>query len=136
MDRLQQGSIGAPCAQTGKIPFQRLHCAKHSAFQIGIIILGHGQFSSFRTIVAVPSPLRTSARLPVSRMLNTTMGISFSRHRATALASMTFKLSVRTRSKLRLSRSEEHTSELQSLMRIPYAGFCFNKTKTTETQYQ
>src|SRR3546814_9205968 len=24
-------------------------------------------------------------------------------------------------------RSEEHTSELQSLMRISYAGFCFNK---------
>src|SRR3546814_1159135 len=25
-------------------------------------------------------------------------------------------------------RSEEHTSELQSLMRISYAVFCFNKT--------
>src|SRR3546814_9217040 len=24
-------------------------------------------------------------------------------------------------------RSEEHTSELQSLMRIPYAGFCLKK---------
>src|SRR3546814_8234336 len=28
------------------------------------------------------------------------------------------------------SRSEEHTSELQSLMRISYAVFCFKKTKT------
>src|SRR3546814_4958942 len=27
------------------------------------------------------------------------------------------------------SRSEEHTSELQSLMRISYAVFCLNKTK-------
>src|SRR3546814_4987508 len=27
----------------------------------------------------------------------------------------------------RLSRSEEHTSELQSLMRISYAGFCLKK---------
>src|SRR3546814_1016822 len=27
-------------------------------------------------------------------------------------------------------RSEEHTSELQSLMRISYAVFCFPKTKT------
>src|SRR3546814_10157489 len=26
-------------------------------------------------------------------------------------------------------RSEEHTSELQSLMRIPYAVFCLKKTK-------
>src|SRR3546814_9462782 len=29
------------------------------------------------------------------------------------------------------SRSEEHTSELQSLMRISYAVFCLNKKKTT-----
>src|SRR3546814_8745587 len=29
------------------------------------------------------------------------------------------------------TRSEEHTSELQSLMRISYAGFCLQKTKTT-----
>src|SRR3546814_4765997 len=28
-------------------------------------------------------------------------------------------------------RSEEHTSELQSLMRIPYAVFCLNKKHTT-----
>src|SRR3546814_6158208 len=27
-------------------------------------------------------------------------------------------------------RSEEHTSELQSLMRIPYADFCLKKKKT------
>src|SRR3546814_9234871 len=38
-------------------------------------------------------------------------------------------------------RSEEHTSELQSLMRISYAVFCLkkqkekNKTYTTSTQY-
>src|SRR3546814_10187764 len=32
---------------------------------------------------------------------------------------------------LRRIRSEEHTSELQSLMRISYAVFCLNK-KTTE----
>src|SRR3546814_624454 len=29
-------------------------------------------------------------------------------------------------------RSEEHTSELQSLMRISYAVFCFNITANTE----
>src|SRR3546814_7206781 len=40
------------------------------------------------------------------------------------------------------TRSEEHTSELQSLMRISYAVFCLNKTKkenkkrlTTHTTY-
>src|SRR3546814_5187057 len=34
-------------------------------------------------------------------------------------------------------RSEEHTSELQSLMRISYAVFCLKKTKTsTASTYQ
>src|SRR3546814_2816564 len=32
-------------------------------------------------------------------------------------------------------RSEEHTSELQSLMRISYAVFCLQKTKTTSIVY-
>src|SRR3546814_9835711 len=32
------------------------------------------------------------------------------------------------------SRSEEHTSELQSLMRISYAVFCLKKKKTTTDQ--
>src|SRR3546814_7084654 len=32
------------------------------------------------------------------------------------------------------TRSEEHTSELQSLMRISYAVFCLNKKKTQISQ--
>src|SRR3546814_6839559 len=32
----------------------------------------------------------------------------------------------------RADRSEEHTSELQSLMRISYAVFCLNKKKTNK----
>src|SRR3546814_10251460 len=32
------------------------------------------------------------------------------------------------------TRSEEHTSELQSLMRISYAVFCLTKKKTTKQQ--
>src|SRR3546814_6024406 len=31
-------------------------------------------------------------------------------------------------------RSEEHTSELQSLMRISYAVFCLKKKKTTKSK--
>src|SRR3546814_4712905 len=34
------------------------------------------------------------------------------------------------------SRSEEHTSELQSLMRISYAVFCLKKKKIHTNQYQ
>src|SRR3546814_1909510 len=33
-----------------------------------------------------------------------------------------------------VARSEEHTSELQSLMRISYAVFCLKKKKTTTTR--
>src|SRR3546814_5254576 len=35
----------------------------------------------------------------------------------------------------RITRSEEHTSELQSLMRISYAVFCLKKKKHTHTQF-
>src|SRR3546814_2553646 len=34
----------------------------------------------------------------------------------------------------RICRSEEHTSELQSLMRISYAVFCLKKKQTTHTK--
>src|SRR3546814_4958784 len=36
------------------------------------------------------------------------------------------------RQMVKLDRSEEHTSELQSLMRISYAVFCLKKKKTTK----
>src|SRR3546814_2864288 len=34
------------------------------------------------------------------------------------------------------TRSEEHTSELQSLMRISYAGFCSKKQNTHTQQHE
>src|SRR3546814_4229769 len=37
------------------------------------------------------------------------------------------------RDRQRVSRSEEHTSELQSLMRISYAVFCLKKKKMKNT---
>src|SRR3546814_10904655 len=36
----------------------------------------------------------------------------------------------------RENRSEEHTSELQSLMRISYAVFCLKKKNTQKKKYQ
>src|SRR3546814_10079176 len=39
-------------------------------------------------------------------------------------------LQLRLRDQVSLTRSEEHTSELQSLMRISYAVFCLKKKKT------
>src|SRR3546814_470336 len=42
--------------------------------------------------------------------------------------------STRTANQARDTRSEEHTSELQSLMRISYAVFCLKKKKNTPTR--
>src|SRR3546814_2081275 len=38
-------------------------------------------------------------------------------------------------SRVQISRSEEHTSELQSLMRISYAVFCLKKKNNQKKQY-
>src|SRR3546814_1606221 len=46
------------------------------------------------------------------------------------LASMGAAVPYAIAAKLAHPRSEEHTSELQSLMRISYAVFCLNKKKT------
>src|SRR3546814_10222425 len=43
---------------------------------------------------------------------------------------------VRPRQHQRIERSEEHTSELQSLMRISYAVFCLKNKKKTHTYLQ
>src|SRR3546814_7008044 len=54
-----------------------------------------------------------------------------SHHRRQALPRMRFRSpSVR---RLRRKRSEEHTSELPSLMRISYAVFCLKKKQTLTT---
>src|SRR3546814_4819901 len=52
------------------------------------------------------------------------------RHHA-AHAHVQHKLAGSNRAR-RFGRSEEHTSELQSLMRISYAVFCLKKKKTTK----
>src|SRR3546814_5134868 len=48
----------------------------------------------------------------------------------TSLGRMRWQPAVRTLPPYHDDRSEEHTSELQSLMRISYAVFCLKKKKT------
>src|SRR3546814_10203008 len=59
-------------------------------------------------------------------------------HSLTPSASATVKMSLSPRPEqltmMILSRSDEHTSELQSLMRISYAVFCLKK-KTKQQQH-
>src|SRR3546814_1916662 len=45
-------------------------------------------------------------------------------------------MGARARAGSRSGRSEEHTSELQSLMRISYAVFCLKKKKNKRTMYK
>src|SRR3546814_1542685 len=52
---------------------------------------------------------------------------------ADAMAATAFNAADRKRHDSNWSRSEEHTSELQSLMRISYAVFCLKK-KTKDNQ--
>ena len=96
VDRLDQRGRGAARAQAAEIVLQRLDRAVHPALQVRLVIGRHLISPSFWTIVAVPPPPSTRARLPCSRTLNTTIGMLLSRQSATAVASITFRLSDRT----------------------------------------
>src|SRR3546814_3701047 len=58
-----------------------------------------------------------------------TAGSCFAQHISRKLASVGFNYFVTESGEGLPARSEEHTSELQSLMRISYAVFCLNKKK-------
>src|SRR3546814_4428346 len=77
-----------------------------------------------------PSPPRRSRRATVlcsvSRISPSNCSIS------AAPPGLTSRGASRTRSRI---RSEEHTSELQSLMRISYAVFCLKKKKDNDMIY-
>src|SRR3546814_2573230 len=85
----------------------------------------------------IPGPLDTIATrsLGVNGERGRSLGVH--REKRRSLRSLdTRSFCPRTRDE-RVSRSEEHTSELQSLMRITYAVFCLNKKKeNTSTHNQ
>src|SRR3546814_5474305 len=54
----------------------------------------------------------------------------FSAFQGALLSSRLFEMPSRLQDVIATVRSEEHTSELQSLMRISYAVFCLKKKKT------
>src|SRR3546814_4648640 len=72
--------------------------------------------------------LYRQGRLPVDRLIDRTIRLEEINAGFDKLASA---------ATVRQIRSEEHTSELQSLMRISYAVFCFNtkKLQPSNTQY-
>src|SRR3546814_9716144 len=74
-------------------------------------------------------------KAPISDTGMVTMGIRLARRlrRKKKITSTTRMMASAT---VWYTRSEEHTSELQSLMRISYAVFCLKKKKTTKNDKQ
>src|SRR3546814_1863781 len=70
------------------------------------------------------TPVGDQHRLKHSDQSPRQAGLRFSRKAATPS-----RASAEARSSAMRARSEEHTSELQSLMRISYAVFCLKKQK-------
>src|SRR3546814_4107165 len=116
-ERCRQARQGAP-ANAGAL-FMVLHptpAASVPARYFDIVNPGGGRCGAPGSWVLFPSCRGCSARLAPARR----MSIRTQRYR-------------RVRS-LDFMRSEEHTSELQSLMRTSYAVFCLKKkTETTQT---
>src|SRR3546814_8421271 len=77
-----------------------------------------------------------------SKRLLSSSSAASPRARMSATISSTTRVTSTLASGARSSRSEEHTSELQSLMRISYAVFCLKKkkqqndTKITHKEYK
>src|SRR3546814_4141817 len=85
----------------------------------------------FRGVLAVHEtrmrPRRRQARLEPVR--------GFEREIELGTGNARFRHVDGVRDRCRRSRSEEHTSELQSLMRISYAVFCLKKKKKNKPRY-
>src|SRR3546814_8378208 len=78
------------------------------------------------SMVAFSGPLHRAGMLPRRLMLKAAWG---------QLVYAQVGASPEKLEKLRESRSEEHTSELQSLMRISYAVFCLKKKQNKTNNY-
>src|SRR3546814_10779674 len=81
-----------------------------------------------------PRSTRTDTLFPYTTLFRsvdlryqTRPGVMKGSHRNQYSGSMNFSYDLNN--KIRFQRSEEHTSELQSLMRISYAVFCLKKKK-------
>src|SRR3546814_8124245 len=81
---------------------------------------------AFRLPVRMFSAVETERQGFRARARTAARGIAFNEH-------IIYPWPRRTRDVFfdEIPRSEEHTSELQSLMRISYAGFCLKKKTTT-----
>src|SRR3546814_1791527 len=93
------------------------------------VVVGFGGYPSLPSLLAARATKRPSVIHEQNAVLGRTNRLMASRVDGIAVA---YRNIHRFPEKL-AKRSEEHTSELQSLMRISYAVFCLTKKKNRET---
>src|SRR3546814_2768828 len=87
-------------------------------------------FRSQHSLQAITVPPRQKRKAKVlTAVLNSSLAAWFYFHDTANLGADRAKVHQGELLKLPFDRSEEHTSELQSLMRISYAVFCLKKKK-------
>src|SRR3546814_1680734 len=115
----------------------RRRCQVHTAFEHGVeeavergAVAGHGLGVGVDLLVAEEQPEHAADALRGQR------DAGFARSGFKAVAQhvcAALDVGVEAGRLDQFERSEEHTSELQSLMRISYAVFCLKKTKTKQS---
>src|SRR3546814_9696994 len=92
-------------------------------------------FVFFLMIRRPPRSTRTDTLFPYTTLFRSIVVLATSRTGHSSLPRKHHRVQLHHRSACQaILRSEEHTSELQSLMRISYAVFCLKK-KTTQHTY-
>src|SRR3546814_10077447 len=89
---------------------------------MGVVVARHGQARTQKPCRGLPRLLQETARTQTTTLIPCSM-------RASGHVYLPACLHV----DMLTCRSEEHTSELQSLMRISYAVFCLKKKTNTST---
>src|SRR3546814_7064984 len=103
---------------------------------VGLLLGGEGRATALVSLTGLHDPAAVArvARLNGAALLDMkaaseSLVVAYRGRVLAALAVAAVLLALTVWIAMRMSRSEEHTSELQSLMRISYAVFCLNKKK-------
>src|SRR3546814_5366033 len=90
--------------------------------------------STAQTASGSVATLASRSRLPSASTIQ--ILVSSSETSSPTCKSIARSPDLRRRPRPQIYRSEEHTSELQSLMRISYAVFCLKKNNTPQDEHQ
>src|SRR3546814_7900098 len=91
-------------------------------------------FFFFLMIRRPPRSTRTDTLFPYTTLFRSRNSSARKRNSASRRSTFLMRKCLPSSRRVRPSRSEEHTSELQSLMRISYAVFCLKKKNHWHTQ--